>query len=195
MRHGDAVLERASRLPCDRLVCDYQEHVDGSAHTARIPEPVREPCTSGDLKQRRATFTNAPPWCASEHVPHQALHLQSSCAEDADMMARKEHTTSRVGHHVQVLVVVCPAATAAPLSTERACGAVWYRQPSRRHEPLSGDEKQQRAQKNPPSQITVSAMRQPKCSVIAGCCRDVAGDWRARLPKCHERHAVLRLRT
>ena len=40
------------------------------------------------------------------------------------MMARKEHATSRVGHHVQVLVVVCPAATAAPLSTERACGAV-----------------------------------------------------------------------
>ena len=38
------------------------------------------------------------------------------------MMARKEHATSRVGHHVQVLVVVCPAATAAPLSTERAWG-------------------------------------------------------------------------
>ena len=35
------------------------------------------------------------------------------------MMARKEHATSRVGHHVQVLVVVCPAATAAPLSTAR----------------------------------------------------------------------------
>ena len=61
--------------------------------------------------------------CASEHVPHQALQLQASCAEDADMIAiaSKEHATSRrVGHHVQVLVVVCPAATAAPLSTERA---------------------------------------------------------------------------
>jgi hypothetical protein len=40
------------------------------------------------------------------------------------MTARKEHATSRVGHHVQILVVVCPAVTAAPLSTEHACGAV-----------------------------------------------------------------------
>jgi hypothetical protein len=40
------------------------------------------------------------------------------------MTARKEHAASRVGHHVQVLVVVRPAATAAPLSTERARGAV-----------------------------------------------------------------------
>ena len=38
--------------------------------------------------------------------------------------------------------------------------------------------------------------RQPNCSeVIAGCCSDVAGDWRLAsspprdLPKCHERHA------
>ena len=38
------------------------------------------------------------------------------------MTASKEHATSRragVGHRVLVLVVVCPAATAAPLSAER----------------------------------------------------------------------------
>jgi hypothetical protein len=45
----------------------------------------------------------------------------------------------------------------------------------------SGDVKQQRAQT---IAITNHSERQPKCSVIAGCCSDVssdvAGDWRER---------------
>jgi hypothetical protein len=89
------------------------------------PAPIRfaaEPGVKNAVLTTRLSLDVCP--CASERVPHQALQLQASCAEDADTMARKEHATSRVGYHVQVLVVVCPAATAAPLSTERACGAV-----------------------------------------------------------------------
>ena len=62
-------------------------------------------------------------------------------------MMAKEHATSRVGHHVQELVVVCPAATAAALSAERACGAEpLSTRPTTASAPAgcSGDLKQQR---------------------------------------------------
>jgi hypothetical protein len=75
--------------------------------------------------------------------------------------ARKEHATSRVEHRDPVFVVVCPAATAPPLSTERLrCGIMNPQAPV----VCSGDVKQQRAHTKSLPQLTVS---DNQCSVIA----------------------------
>ena len=100
--------------------------------------------------------------CASEHVPHQALQLQASCAEDADMMAREEHATSRVGQSRSGHLLSCVRRR----QQHHFQGARLRRGIVNPQVPVgcSGDVKQQRAQT---IAIADHSERQPTCSVIA----------------------------
>jgi hypothetical protein len=96
--------------------------------------------------------------------------------------ARKEHATSRVEHRDPVFVVVCPAATAPPLSTERLrCGIMNPQAPV----VCSGDVKQQR------TQTIATTDHSEQQSMLSHCSLDVAGERVSRSATNAMLHAVL----
>jgi hypothetical protein len=123
--------------------------------------------------------------CRTQHCKRRVR----SGAEDADMTARKEHATSESWWASRVGVGTCCRVSGGDSSTTFN-GARLRRGIFNPQAPAgcSGDVKQQCART---IAITDHSERQPKCSVIAGCCSGVAGDWRARLPMCTNAMPIL----